>query len=264
MALMHVNFFSEVLGMSTAMDVIVPQRTRGQIGMEHAEDGPPYQVLYLLHGMSDDHTIWQRRTSIERYVANLPLVVVMPTTHLGWYTDGVHGDAWWTFISKELPEICAHFFPISDKREDTFAAGLSMGGYGAAKLGLVCPERFAAVATLSGAVDVVSVLKSREDLNATVFGRVFGDAQRIQGTDDDLFAAAERCAQKGELPKVYQWCGKQDFLYDANIRFRDHLAALGFELTYSEYEGDHQWKYWDEQIVKVLDWLPIRGKKVIR
>ncbi len=129
MALLHVNFFSEVLGMSMNMDVILPQRTSGQIGMKGNRKDGKYPVLYLLHGMSDDHTIWQRRTSIERYVSELGIAVVMPTVHLSFYTDMKYGINYWTFISIELPSICREFFPnMSDRREDTFAAGLSMGG----------------------------------------------------------------------------------------------------------------------------------------
>lgn len=126
MALMHVDFFSNALGMCTQMDVILPQQTRGQIGME-GKAGDRFPTLFLLHGMSDDHTIWQRRTSIERYVADLNLAVVMPTTHLAWYSDTQYGYRYWEYISHELPEICRSFFRgMSDRREDTFAAGLSM------------------------------------------------------------------------------------------------------------------------------------------
>ena len=151
MALLHVDFFSDVLGMCSQMDVILPEQTRGQIGMEGKRSDGKYPTLYLLHGMSDDHTIWQRRTSIERYAADYGIAVVMPTTQLGWYTDMHIGYKWWTFLSQELPAICRTFFPnMSSRREDTFAAGLSMGGYGALKCGLLAPETFGAVASLSG------------------------------------------------------------------------------------------------------------------
>ncbi len=98
------------------MDVILPEQTRGQIGMEGHRTGDKYPVLYLLHGMSDDHTIWQRRTSIERYAADYGIAVVMPTTQLGWYTDMHMGFKWWTFISDELPQICHAFFPYMSHR----------------------------------------------------------------------------------------------------------------------------------------------------
>ena len=143
MALLHVNFFSDVLRMSAEMDVLLPQQTNGQIGMEgRAADGK-YKTVYLLHGMCDDQTVWQRRTSIERYVSRLGIAVVMPTTHLGFYTDTTYGMKYWTFLSKELPKVCREFFPrMSEKREDTLAAGLSMGGYGAWKLAPGAGETF--------------------------------------------------------------------------------------------------------------------------
>ena len=142
LALLHVDFFSQALGFGTNMDVILPQRTRGQIGMEGEADQRPYQTLYLLHGMSDDHTAWQRRTSIERYVAPLGLAVVMPAVQFSWYTDLPSGSRYWAYIHEELPAICREFFPLSDRREDTFVAGLSMGGYGAMKIALADGEHF--------------------------------------------------------------------------------------------------------------------------
>ncbi|MDR3121602.1 MAG: esterase family protein [Clostridiales bacterium] len=260
MALMHVKFFSDVLGMCVEMDAIIPQAVKGQIGMGGVADGGPYQTLYLLHGMSDDHTIWQRRTSIERYASELGLAVIMPSTQLGWYTDMAHGLKWWTYISQELPQICRKFFPLSQKREDTFAAGLSMGGYGAAKLGLGAGEAFSNVATLSGGLDVRTIVSNPDpaDGRGAFWTDVFGPAETVAGGENDLFALAESRKKLGNMPRIYQWCGTEDFLYDQNVAFRDHLQALGYDLTYEEGPGDHQWKYWDEKIQRVLEWLPLK------
>jgi putative tributyrin esterase len=232
------------------MDVILPQGT------------PPdsvYPTLYLLHGMSDDHTVWQRRTSIERYADDKHIAVVMPTTHLGWYTDMKYGLKYYTFIAKELPSICRDLFPkMSPRREDTYAAGLSMGGYGALKLGLLDPETFSAVASLSGAVNMAA--NKDENRGNDLFYNVFGSAEEFLGSDNDLFTAAGRLAESGRpLPKIYLWCGTEDFLYSQNSTMHDRLISLGYDLTYEESQGDHQWKYWDEKIKTVLDWLPING-----
>ena len=62
------------------MTVILPQQTSGQIGMRGTAPDADPPVLYLLHGLSDDDTIWLRRTSIERYVSAMGLAVVMPPT----------------------------------------------------------------------------------------------------------------------------------------------------------------------------------------
>src|SRR5215210_7925966 len=128
MALLRCDFFSDVLELSTSMTVILPQSTTGQIGMAGRSGSGAPPVLYLLHGLSDDDTIWLRRTSIERYVAPLGLAVVMPQVHRSFYTDMASGWRYWTFLSEELPDLVGSWFQVSQRREDTFVAGLSMGG----------------------------------------------------------------------------------------------------------------------------------------
>ena len=149
MALIHVNFFSEALGMCASCDVVLPQRASRQIGMAAATRGDKHPTLWLLHGASDDQTIWQRRTSIERYAAALGLAVVMPAVGLSSYADMAHGGAYYTYVSKELPKIMRSMFPLSDRREDNFIAGLSMGGMGALKIAMRRPENYAAICCLS-------------------------------------------------------------------------------------------------------------------
>lgn len=257
MALMHVDFFSDVLGMCMDMDVILPQQTNGQIGMEGKASTGSYKTMYLLHGMSDDQTVWQRRTSIERYVSKLGIAVVIPTTHLGFYTDTTYGMQYWTFISEELPRICREFFPrMSDKREDTLAAGLSMGGYGAWKLGLRAGDTFGAAASLSGALDIEEDVRNQADKKKKhLFRGIFGSMEELVGSDNDLFALAEKqAAGKKELPRLYAWCGTEDFLYQGNLKAWKHMKKLGYDLTCEESAGDHQWKYWDEKIQDVLRW----------
>lgn len=259
MALLHVDFFSDVLGMCMNMDVILPQQTYSQIGMEGKRKSGKYPTLYLLHGMSDDHTIWQRRTSIERYVSELGIAVVMPTTHLGFYTDTAYGMRYFTFISEELPAICRDFFPnMSDKREDTLAAGLSMGGYGAWKLAFAASDTFGAGASLSGALNIAAQTRLLEDLKTErrVFWEgIFGDPAHIADTPNDLFYLAKELKASGKpLPKLYAWCSTEDFLYEDNIKAWNKMQKLGYDLSCHESAGDHQWIYWDEHIKNILNW----------
>ena len=130
MALINCDYFSDVLGLSTSMTVILPQNSEGQIGLSGKVVSSRHPTLLLLHGLPDDHTIWLRRTSIERYAAEYGLAVVMPAAHRSFYTDMKQGYRYWTFISEEVLKIARSFFPLSAKREDNFVAGLSMGGYG--------------------------------------------------------------------------------------------------------------------------------------
>ncbi|WP_138295081.1 MULTISPECIES: alpha/beta hydrolase family protein [unclassified Clostridium] len=261
MALLHVNFFSDVLAISASMDVILPQKVSRQVGMGSAGSDKPLPVLYLLHGMSDDHTIWQRRTSIERYVAELPLIVVMPTTGRGAYTDMKHGYRYWTYISEELPQIVHEFFPqASWRREDTFAAGLSMGGYGAFKLGLRCPDKFAAVAALSGGLIRDSEHMLQNPVSQNDFAITFGTLEEYRGSDNDLLAVGERQLAAGvPLPRLFMCCGTEDAAYPPNVRFYEQFKDR-MDITWFEEPGIHEWGFWDRNIQKVLDWLPIKGR----
>lgn len=260
MALIQCRFFSEVLGLSTSMTVILPEPAQSQIGMSAPAIAGPYPTLYLLHGMSDDDSIWLRRTSIERYVSGMGLAVVMPQVDLSFYTDMAYGNRYWTFVSEELPQLCRSFFPLSPRREDTFVAGLSMGGYGAFKLALRKPETFAAAASLSGALDIAS---SRKEL-LPLFQRIFGEAGP-QGTENDLLALLEPLAKDMHagkpVPWLYQCCGTEDFLYTHNQTFREACTRVGLPLTYEEGPGAHEWGYWDAKIQDVLKWLPLQSKK---
>ncbi|CAI6079197.1 alpha/beta hydrolase [Cohnella sp. JJ-181] len=262
MALIQCGFFAQTLGLSMSMNVVIPERSYG-IGVEAsgAPAGGKYPVLYLLHGLSDDHSIWLRRTSVERYAAEYGIAVVMPEVHRSFYTNMKSGLDYWTFISEELPHVAQSLFPISGKREDSFAAGLSMGGYGAMKLGLRAPDKFAAVASLSGAMDILALNYEGAPLSQKEYSWIFGSVEEATGSDDDLLALAERAFSAGvTLPKLYQWCGTEDFLYADNIRFRDHVRSLGIDLDYEEGPGDHGWGYWDTYIQRVLAWLPLQGR----
>lgn len=253
MALLRCDFFSEALGLSTSMTVILPQETEGQIGQSgRATEAPP--VLYLLHGLTDDDTTWTRRTSIERYVAPLGLAVVMPQVHHSFYADEVGGLPFWTFLSQELPELVHRFFRVSDRREDTFVAGLSMGGYGAMKWALRQPERFAAAASLSGALGLRHPSPAADPEFARLMQRVFGDGP-TEGTHDDLIHLLH-AVDPARLPDLYVACGDEDFLAPANRWFIDEAAAAGVPLTVRQGPGDHEWSYWDAQIQDVLAWLP--------
>jgi putative tributyrin esterase len=262
LALIHCDFFSDVLGLSCSMTVILPQNTQRQIGMAGLAPAARHPTLYLLHGLSDDHTTWLRRTSIERYVAPLGLAVVMPAVNRSCYADMRHGLRYWSFISQELPTIARSFFPLSDRRDDNFAAGVSMGGYGAFKLALQKPDAFAAAASLSGCLDMGHRIRHiepgpfRDEMHS-----IFGESERFAGSENDLLHLAERLVASGASPPaLWACCGGDDFLLDHNRCFRDHAGAVGLPLHYEEDPGfGHTWDYWDLTIQRVLEWLPIDG-----
>ena len=261
MALLELTAHSQTLEREVDFLVILPESANGLIGMESRESAC-CPTLYLLHGMSDDHTIWLRRTSIERYASEKGLAVVMPAADLSFYSNMVKGERYWDFISSELPALCRSLFPqMSRRREDTFVAGLSMGGYGALKCGLRASDTFSCAAGLSSCADIVRLARGGS-LAAKDFWRdIFGDLRKLPGSFDDLFAAAKDLAKAGKPPvRFYMWCGTEDGLYPDNVKLRDYMLSLGLDLTYEESAGTHAWKYWDEKIQTVLAWLPL-GKE---
>ncbi|TFE01816.1 alpha/beta hydrolase family protein [Jeotgalibacillus sp. R-1-5s-1] len=258
MALITCRFYSDVLGMTTTMTVILPQKTHNQIGMKSdAKESERHPVLYLLHGLSDDDSIWTRRTSIERYVSEMGIAVVMPQVQRSFYTDMHYGMKYWTFISEELPAIARSLFPLSAKREENFVAGLSMGGYGAFKLALRKPEQFAAAASLSGVLDI-NVYKDRANsFGINDYQLIFGE-KGPRNTNDDLIHLLKQ-ADANQLPVLYQCCGTADPLFDGNQTFSTLLQEKNAAHYYEENEGEsHSWDYWDKKIQDVLKWLPLK------
>ena len=252
MALIQCSFFSETLGISTEFNAILPQTTQKQIGLDGKEIEGETPVLYLLHGMSDDHTIWCRRTSIERYAAEYGIAVIMPAAERSCYRNCNIQQRYWDFVSEELPNLVQKFFRVASSRENTYVAGLSMGGYGAFKLAFNHPERFAAAASFSGSFEN----RWLEENAPEEYHFIFGNREDLTGTEDDLAGKAKELAASGkEKPRLYLGCGTEDFLYSVNVEYRDMLNQLGYDLTYKERPGVHSWEFWDQEIQTALKWM---------
>lgn len=236
-----VSFGSPILGKSVCFNAVIPQGP--------TEDIP---TVYLLHGLSDDFTAWGRFTRIEQYAAEYGFAVIMPDGDRSFYEDMAYGQAYYTHISREIVAESRRLFHLSEKREKTFVAGLSMGGYGAFKLAMRAPEVFSAAGSLSGVTDIAYRVESCEWDNDMKL--IFGDdrLKSVRGSDADLFALAEEMAKRSDAPSLIQICGTEDFLYEDNLRFKAHAEALGLPHTYAETPGNHNWDFWDTHIRTVL------------
>ena len=114
MATATLNVYSHVLGMNTDVGLIFPERRmRPHVPLE----GRKFRVLYLLHGGAQDHTSWMRSSRIEWYLRDQDVVVVMPSGHRGFYTDGKHTHRYFTYLTEELPVIIKNWFAVSGRRE---------------------------------------------------------------------------------------------------------------------------------------------------
>lgn len=251
MAFLQVQFFSDVLQVASTVNVILPEPNQG-IGISAASAGEDPKVLYLLHGYSDDHSIWMRRTAVERYAAQHNLAVIMPAVNHSFYLNEYHGERYWDYISEELPKTMHRFFRLSQKPEDTFVAGLSMGGYGAMLLALSHPDRFGAAASFSGAVDLADMVTKR---NRDWESRI-GDVEHFPGSDRDLFALLKKNADAPHKPRLYVSCGTADFLFDQHQRFVPAAKESGWDVTsYEKPDAIHEWGFWDEQIKFFIPWM---------
>lgn len=257
MALIKIGFFSETLRMCANCTVILPQLPDA--------DAPAkkFPTLYLLHGISRSNSAWQRMTRIEHYALTHGVAVVMPDGSLSSYADMKHGLKYFSFIADELPKVMRNFFPLSDKREENFICGASMGGYGALKIGLSRPEQYAAIGSLSSGISGCRACLARLDdrglsLEELTFGKGGLDAEEAA-----IVANARAIAESGEnAPRVFITCGSEDTrLLESTRRTRDFFQSFPgnpFDLEYTEHPGGHDWGYWDAHI---CDFLRFAGLK---
>jgi S-formylglutathione hydrolase FrmB len=248
MAFIQAHFWSEALKKQVACFAIVPQKGRG-----------PFPVCYLLHGRSDDHTIWLRRTRIETYAEKYPLIVVMPDGFRGFYTDNENGPAYGQYMIEDVLGFAERTLPALGKREGRCIGGLSMGGYGAMRLALAHPDKFVSANSHSGAVNLFRGTPPAADIEMrNIFGR------QARGTDHDLRALIRKARRaRRRLPKLRIDCGVEDFLIQQNRQFHAFLAKQRVAHEYVEYPGSHSWDYWDLHVREALDFpaqaLGIRG-----
>ncbi|MBI1332096.1 MAG: esterase family protein [Armatimonadetes bacterium] len=243
MSLSEVRYYSQALQKATGTFVIHPDQNVQR----------PYHCMVLLHGLSDDYTIWQRRTSIERYVADKPLIVVMPDGGRGFYVDALQGYQYLQAIAYELPELIGHHYTVDGS---WCTAGLSMGGYGALRVALERPDMFRSAVSHSGAVtigrhyptEVPTSGHEREEPFIREFLPVFGPV--TPGGKNDLVALAQKASPR---PAIRFDCGTEDFLLPANRSFHADLTELGIAHEYEEFPGDHNWAYWDEHIREAVE-----------
>jgi len=266
MALTTVNFFSQSLSRQVTFNAVIPVGKFHMPGMP-AREKKPFKTMYLLHGIFGNYTDWLTSTRIVPWAEERNLAVIMPSADNSFYVDNEKASAMYgDYFGRELVEVTRELFPLSDKREDTFVAGLSMGGYGALRTGLKYHETFGSIAALSGALVLDNATNLTDD-TPTIIGRrsylesVFGDLDKLVGSDKDPKALVAQLVEKNiKPPAMYIACGTEDFLIESNRSYHKLLEEKGVDHVYVEGPGAHTWDYWDEYILKVMDWLPLEGK----
>lgn len=251
MARMNIEYYSQALKQYREMTVLYPDAS--EVTTEEAMDRD-IPVLYLLHGMNGNQNSWTGRTNLERLVRHTNVIVVMPNCDNGWYTNTASGVNYFDAVAIELPKIIRRFFPnATTKREKTFIAGLSMGGYGAFKIAFET-NQFAWAGSFSGALVEEEDFKDLISEDYTYWKGIFGEFSQENFAKHSLSNSAKQSDGK---TKCYAWCGEGDFLYEANLHTVDVLKTMGVELEFQVDPGTHDWYYWEQQIEIFLRKLPI-------
>jgi putative tributyrin esterase len=245
MALIRIDHVPETVKVNLPLNIILPEPGKmGGVAVAKRK------VLYLLHGLSDDASAWQRYSSIETIAAVYGLVVIMPSAGRSFYIDQPNGQKYFSYLTEELPHYLADVFGLKPRREDTFIAGNSMGGYGAFKAALHYPERYGAAASFSGvlAISVLALLPDT-DPRKPEFALLFGGLDNLAGGEHDPAVWLERAAKKpSSLPRLFISVSRQEDIYPLSGMFHAACQSLGVQSEYHEEDGAHDWFFWDGQI----------------
>lgn len=261
MARFEINMESTILRFNTALNVVVPQMSfrdmmNGDKEDEYYRRDNKLPVLFLLHGGGGSESDWLRFSRIEELAEENKMIVVCPTGQNSSYSNMAYGPRWFDFITEEVYDFVHAVFPASAEYCDNYIAGLSMGGYGALKAALRCPEKYSRAISLSGAANIVQQYVEDKFVAKLDGFPIFGEKSTAIGGENDLFALAEQCKASGKpMPVVYSACGTEDFTFEGNAQLRDHMKALGYDFTWVEGPGAHTWDFWNEYIAKAIGWL---------
>jgi len=267
MAKLTCNFISYTLMRSIDITVIIPSPTIPEATARNFRDSmgdalfrasfpnmpdpanhtkkEKYPVLYLFHGMGNDHVAWNSYTNIELFAEERNIAVVMISAENKSYVNQKCRDKFFDFIEEELPAFVTGMFPISSRPEDTYIAGLSMGGFGALLHGLTHPERYRAV----GAFSPVIQLDPHELMNCC--------CEKNTLPEYDLYQLSRQMADGTNVPAIFIACGKNDPLYSSIEQFADSLTEMKLQPTWISVDGyGHEWRFWNLIVEQFMDTLP--------
>ena len=260
MALATLDFESQYLNGTTTVSIILPDKPRDVMPDAFYGAGKEYPVLWLLHGTYGDHSDWVRKSMVEIYAREHNLIVVMPSALNSDYSNWDHcmmGYAMFDYLTEELMPLVYNWLPASDRREDNFIAGLSMGGSGALKYALAHPEKFAAATALSPAVRnyerILDGAEAAQDKRMANRLRNYGGQENFLNSKENTWRILGEMVDSADLPRIYCACGTDDNLYDWFCEFRSYAQEIGADITFEEIEGyGHEWRFWDLTIQKAL------------
>ena len=262
MAVVEVSFPSYSLRRSVTFRALIPIDRSFVPGQETRFDSGKLPTLYMLHGYSGDQNDFLTMTDIWRYSIELGLAVIFPSGENSFYLEDTElGISHSRLVGKELVDFTRSMFPLSDRREDTYIGGISMGGYGALINGLRYPDTFSRILSMSGAYVAMDVADRKEAFDDGVSDgahkeRIFGNPECLRRTDKDpRFLMEQLVASGGKVPEIRLCCGTEDFLIEVNRKLHRYLEEHGISHVYEEGPGIHDWDYWEPRLRPGLEWL---------
>lgn len=266
MALVQVNFISKMLSRTVTFNAIIPL-DKISFWEEEVVEAKPLKTLYLLHGAFGNYTDYLSGTRIQRWAEEHNLAVIMPSGENQFYVDKPsRGENYGAYVADELVEFTRKMFPLSHKKEDTFIAGLSMGGYGALINGLKYHETFSHIGAFSPGLMIDDIASRSELLSVTgwsldFYENAFGGIDTIKNSDKDYYYLIDQLIEnKKEIPKIYLPIGTDDFLLESVRGFKSFVDKREVPLTYIEDDGGYEWDFWDKYVKNFLEWLPLEEK----
>jgi putative tributyrin esterase len=240
-ALRDVTFRSAALDRDMQYRVVLPVSVT---------PGQRLPVVYLLHGGGGGFRDWTNDSDVARF-AEPGLVLVMPEGGSSYYTNAADPpqDRYEDYIVRDLISDVESRFPVAPGRSNRAIVGISMGGFGAVKLGLRHPELFIFAGGLSSAIDVPRRGLSFKRLHQSRhFISIFGSAGSQTRRDNDPFVLA-RSADPEAAPYFFLTCGDQESLLPPNREFAALLEERHFPHEFHATPGGHEWNQWNA-------WLP--------
>jgi len=203
-------------------------------------------VIYLLHGWSDNYSTWIKKVPhITQDADRYNFIIVMPDgNYNSWYWDSPvdTNSKYETFVSNELIKYIDSNYKTINDRKGRAIAGNSMGGQGALFLAFRHQDKYGAVGSLSGGVDIRS------------FPLEWGMADKLGSFADnpkvwnDYAIVNNIYRLVPDKLKIIIDCGLNDFFYLANQKLHKKLKDRNISHTFMERPGRHNWEYWSMSI----------------
>lgn len=262
MAVISCDFYSVARKGLVSFSVILPVDPP-PVGMDPVKYvSGPFPTIYLLHGYSGNRTCWLYNAQVVEWATKYGFAVVMPDGTNRFYLDNDDTDEFYgEFVGKELVDISRRMFHLSDRREETVIAGISMGGFGAIRNGLKYADTFGAIIGHSSALitDEVAAMEPGSG-NAIAsyeyYRHTFGDVSKVLGSDKDPKYLAKVCLSRGNaIPRLFMACGSEDFLYQQNCDFHDYMMGIDYPHEWWVQPGVHDFDFWNRSMQESMNWL---------